>query len=293
MRKFEFFFAVNVLHLIIDVFERLSASIQTPEMTMDVALATADMAITKLNALRNDEGYENFWISLEKKRDNAAVDEPKLPRKRKAPRRIEEGSQPVFHATPKDFFRPIFLETIDLSVMSLTERLNTDGVKLTQKVENLLILSSQLDKKAMELPPFISNLLHDICESYPKDFCESILSKELIMLSSNTGPMCSLMEIKKKMRDPFVAIQNFLPSVHELLRVSSLIPVTTATSERSLGGLKRIKSYLRTTMTQNRTCALLVLTTHRTLLDLVSDINIAQQFVNGKPHRKSVFGNFL
>jgi hypothetical protein len=145
----------------------------------------------------------------------------------------------------------------------------------------------------MELPPFISNLLHDICESYPKDFCESILSKELIMLSSNTGPMCSLMEIKKKMRDPFVAIQNFLPSVHELLRVSSLIPVTTATSERSLGGLKRIKSYLRTTMTQNRTCALLVLTTHRTLLDLVSDINIAQQFVNGKPDRKSVFGNFL
>jgi len=38
--------------------------------------------------------------------------------------------------------------TIDLSVMSLTERLNTDGVKLTQKVENLLILSSQLDIKS-------------------------------------------------------------------------------------------------------------------------------------------------
>ena len=53
-----------------------------------------------------------------------------------------------------------------------------------------------------------------------------------------------------------------IPNVMKLIQLSCLIPVTTATSERSFSSLKLIKSHLRTTVTQSRLCNLLVLTIH-------------------------------
>jgi len=42
------------------------------------------------------------------------------------------------------------------------------------------------------------------------------------------------------------------PNIECVLKILCIIPVTTATSERSFGSLKRIKTYLRSTMNQNR-----------------------------------------
>jgi len=42
------------------------------------------------------------------------------------------------------------------------------------------------------------------------------------------------------------------PNIECLLKILCIIPVTTATSERSFSSLKRIKTYLRSTMNQSR-----------------------------------------
>ena len=138
----------------------------------------------------------------------------------------------------------------------------------------------------------ISERVHNLCMIYPNELNEIVLLKELEMLSSMVGPVKNISELKEKMKNTSSALDKFLPNVHTLLRLSCLIPVTTATSERSFSALRRTKTYLRTTMTQGRSCALVVLSTHRSLLDCVSDESIAQQFVLGKPERKAVFGCF-
>lgn len=46
--------------------------------------------------------------------------------------------------------------------------------------------------------------------------------------------------------------QVFSPNIHTVLRLICTFPVTSCTCERSISGLKRLKTYLRSTMAQDR-----------------------------------------
>jgi hypothetical protein len=52
---------------------------------------------------------------------------------------------------------------------------------------------------------------------------------------------------------------NFLPAVTTLLRLFGTIPVSNATAERSFSALKRLKTYLRSTMGEERLTGLALL----------------------------------
>ena len=43
-----------------------------------------------------------------------------------------------------------------------------------------------------------------------------------------------------------------LPSVHKLFRLMNTIPITSATSEQTFSVMKRINTYLRSSMTAKR-----------------------------------------
>ena len=45
---------------------------------------------------------------------------------------------------------------------------------------------------------------------------------------------------------------NYFPNIFTLLRIVCTLPVTTCSCERSISGLKRLKTYLRSTMGQAR-----------------------------------------
>ena len=82
---------------------------------------------------------------------------------------------------------------------------------------------------------------------------------------------------------------------HQVCRVAQLIivmPATNAASERSFSVMHRIKSYLRSTMTQQRLNHLMILNIYKEALDDMELKSIADEFVQGNEHRLSVFGNF-
>jgi len=56
---------------------------------------------------------------------------------------------------------------------------------------------------------------------------------------------------------------DFFPNIHTLLIIAATLPVTTATAERTFSSLRLLKSYLRTTMSQNRLAGLTLLYLHR------------------------------
>ena len=85
---------------------------------------------------------------------------------------------------------------------------------------------------------------------------------------------------------------TFMSEVVVLIRLILVSPATNATSERSFSALRRLKTYLRSTMTQQRLnhCALLhVLREECDELDLR---DIAKDFVGSSKHRYSIFGHF-
>lgn len=98
---------------------------------------------------------------------------------------------------------------------------------------------------------------------------ENVVKKEALLwqqkwISANDTPNC------------FIEALNFcnraiFPNIHTLLKICATIPVTTATAERSFSTLKRLKTYLRNTISEERLNGLAQMNIHREI-----DINIEE-----------------
>ena len=71
------------------------------------------------------------------------------------------------------------------------------------------------------------------------------------------------------------------------------MPATNAASERSFSTLRRLKSYLRSTMNQARLNHTMVLHIYTEILDNIELNSVANEFVQGSEHRLSVFEKFI
>ena len=84
--------------------------------------------------------------------------------------------------------------------------------------------------------------------------------------------------------------------LNEVLRFAKLLLVMSATnavSERLFSCLRRIKTYLQSTMHQARLNHLMLLHIHRDRTDKLELVDVANDFVKGSEHRLNVFGTFL
>ena len=65
--------------------------------------------------------------------------------------------------------------------------------------------------------------------------------------------------------------QLMFPNIHTMLQTCTL-PVTTSECKRTFSGLKRLKSYCRSTMTEQRLTGLAMLNSHHTMTIELDDI---------------------
>ena len=77
------------------------------------------------------------------------------------------------------------------------------------------------------------------------------------------------------------------------LMLRLVMPVTNAVSERSFSGLKRVKTYLRSTGGGgSRLNHLMLLHVHKELTDGIDMVEVANLFVGDNKRRKHLFGKF-
>ena len=81
-----------------------------------------------------------------------------------------------------------------------------------------------------------------------------------------------------------------MSQVSKLVRLLLVMPATSAENERSFSVVRRIKTYLRSTMAQQRLNHLMLLYVHKKYADEISLIHIANDFITDNEHRKHFFG---
>ena len=81
-----------------------------------------------------------------------------------------------------------------------------------------------------------------------------------------------------------------MSQVSKLVRLMIMMPATNAESEISFSAVRRIKTYLRSTMSQQRLNHLMLLHIHKSLTDDFNLVDVANDFIAGHDHRKHVFG---
>ena len=213
-----------------------------------------------------------------------------LPRKRKAPRHLEDGNEEAYHSfTTEEHYRIQYFEALDLAVTSIQDRFDQPGCATYKNLESLLLkVANQTD---------YSTELQEV-SFYGDDINEVDLTTQLQILSTKfakdfqSKKPYTLKMVLSFLRDLSAGQRVFFKQACQITHLLIVMPATNAASERSFSVMRRIKTYLRSTMKQPRLNHLMVLNVYKELLDNMDLKDIANQFVQGNEHRLTIFGTF-
>ncbi len=276
MMSFDFFFGVSLGELLLKHSDNLSKTLQASSMSAAEGQKIADMTVRTLQSIRSDENFLLFWKSINQKAKDHGIDEPVLPRRRKRPRRYEDGaSEGDVPESVESLYRRTYYEALDLIIRGIKERFDQPGYKMYCNLEALLVKAAKKEKYDEEFQ-FVTDF-------YKDDFDHDQLNMQLGVLSS-TVPCESaqdLSSVVNYLRELSQPQRSLLSEVCTLASLILVMPVTNAVSERSFSALRRSKSYLRATMTQTRLNNILVLHVHKNRTDQLCLAEVGKEFVKG------------
>ena len=283
--SFKFYFHVQLAFLLLQHSDNLSKTLQSPHMTAAEGQRLASRTIATLSKCRLDEAYDLFWKKVEHSRQSLDIEELTLPRRRKLPKKLEEGSEGILFQNPKDYYQKSYFEAIDFIISSIQERFNQPGYRMYNNIESLIIATIKGDTA--------EEFFAAVTEFYSNDFDIDQLRPHLQVLATNY-PQEQREEVTVK--DVCVYFQKMstfelLSQAVVLLKLLIVMPATNTISERSFSALKRLKNYMRSTTSQERLNHLLALHTHKDYIDSLELIAVANEFVSFSENRIQIFGN--
>ena len=117
---------------------------------------------------------------------------------------------------------------------------------------------------------------------------------QLALMQLRINNHLTLLDIKSHISGLSSGSRSSMSEVCKLLKILMVMPCTNAVSERSASALRRVKTYLRTTMSQPRLNHLIILHIHKESTDKLSLEGCLNEFVfvSGSEQRSSLFGHF-
>ena len=110
--------------------------------------------------------------------------------------------------------------------------------------------------------------------------------------STSAGITPSIASMKSSLLSLTSPQRVLLPEVSKLFKLLLVLPATNATSERTFSALRRVKSYLRSTMSQSRLNHLMILHYHQDIADKLDLKIIGNEYIPKNEGRRSTFVNF-
>ena len=183
----------------------------------------------------------------------------------------------------------MYFKAIDTAIGCLLNRFDQEGYRVYCNLDDLLIKASLREN-------FDQQFLF-VCEFYKDDIIPDDLCSQLVIFGHSfqsipdkkkpTAP--TIFDIKEYFAKLSTAQRDLLMQVGLLLKLILVMPATNATSERSFSALRRVKTYLRSTMTQNRLNNLLLLHVHKEYTDSLDLKSVINRFISGCPVRRIMF----
>ena len=288
MMKFDFFFGAILGETVLSHSDNLSRTLQKGDISASEGQGVAEMTVTCLKTLRTDDNFALFWSKVTKKATQLNIDEPALPRKRKRTVRYESGNAaPEFHTSIEGYYRQAYFEVLDVICSTIEDRFRQPGYQLYSNLEQLLLKAVCKENYSSEFD-FVTKF-------YGPDLNVHALEMQLQIFATNfimEGKKTSIKDILKYLRNISSAQRALLSEICIIAKLILVMPATNAVSERSFSALRRVKTYLRSTMKQTRLNHLMILRVHKDITDSLNLNEIGNEFVRCSEHRLSIFGHF-
>lgn len=192
---------------------------------------------------------------------------PMLPRYRQPPRRPgTEGAAGHAFSSPESYFRKEYFEVLDMLANELKHRFQQKrGLPVAAMIETLLVTAANSTFIDLEIPEELHLYENDVDLSKLKTQLEMLpaLVRTRNVKVPNCIPIKSVTVRTIGDMNEINIGKEMLSEVLKLLRIFYTIPVTTSSAERTFSALRRLKTYLRSTMSQPRLNHMMLLYIHK------------------------------
>ena len=285
VQTFKFLVSLIMFWRILSCTKSLSDQLQSREM--DLAKA-ADLVLATVSTLKEFRS-DNQWNHIYKYVQDIAtlhginVDLPRPCRRKQTSRRLQDvivlestGVRGDVSPSLSEHFRTtLYLPVLD-AMLSELERRFTD--------KNLMHMRA-VQACAPQSPHFLeSNQLAPLADSYGLNRSTLDMEYTLAKHTLNGKELDEIIDVLRELSP----LRAAFPLLVKLIQIALTIAVSTAHCERSFSALKRIKSYLRSTMTQQRLVDLAILSIERELSQSLSLDNVVNQFASQDKNRRII-----
>jgi len=269
----------------------LSRTLQSPTLSAVQGKDCASKTVSVLRNLRNEEDFKQFWKNVTTKATALKVDDPKLPRKRGVPKKLEDfqgygPAKPAQPEEPEDLYRKHYFEALDLVINCINDRFDQEDYKTYAMTQELLLKAAKNQNYDSEFA--------EVTKFYHSDLDESLLKSQLKILGDDIPTITEMnfSDIVEYLKSLHTGMRKHQSEIFLLSKLTLVCPATNATSERSFSALRRVKNYLQSTMNQVRLNNVMMLHVHKDRTDGLSLIDVGNEFVSGSEHRVTIFGKF-
>ena len=134
----------------------------------------------------------------------------------------------------------------------------------------------------------------DIFQLYRSDLDQERLLTQLHILHSNVPKNgVQVNDLIAYLKSLNAVERTLYLEVFKLAKLILVMPATNAISERSFSALRSLKTWLRSTMNQNRLNWCMVLHVHKTETDLLDLKHIGNELISRNSSSQHIFGRFV
>jgi hypothetical protein len=284
---FEFIVAIIIWYEVLSAINLVSKQLQAKDMLIDIAIEKVQGLISFFNNYR-ETGFLSALESAKEIAHEMGI-EPALRTKRKIKRKRQFDETPddesiASQSAEDSIRRSYFLPVVDQAIGSLTRRFeqykgyeNTFGFLFTSKIlcslDDNCLLSS-----CVNLENALKSGEHSDIDG--KELHVELKFLQNIIPHEGMGPLDILKFVKR---------MGCFPNALIAYRILLTIPVTVASAERSFSKLKLLKSYMRSTMTQERLNGLATIALENDVLEKIKYEDIIEDFISKNTRRLMIF----
>jgi len=277
---YDFLFQVYVLQALFAKTSILNKSLQSSTLDMTTALDLAELTIKELIDMKTNGDIDTIISSTLKFAEENGIQVPSGSNQRGRPsREIQEKKRLREEVDPLDKYKASFGDILDTFIDHLSEKFKSDNYK------PLIAISTLLTSKTK---PDLSQIFWDLV-IYRDDYNYEALDIELVTWYAYKKK--HNLETIKDIHKQFAStdLKSSMPNIFNLLAIFLTVPVTSVHAERSFSTLKRLKSWLRSTMGQCRLSSLAIIQMNPEELLKVSLEVVIDIFATSNKKRKNEF----
>jgi hypothetical protein len=259
----EFILAMFCVTDVLSLTLPLSTVLQSLNMDLPSALASVQDILSILQTRRTDKSHFSAVYAA------AEAMMVELEISVTTPRRVkQQQNRPNPPASSPDeyYWRALYIPLLDCIIVDMQSRFSSDTICILHELSNIIpakvvtLNNSQVLPVAGHLLRKYGNLL-----SLPSSHAGELqLSAEIALWRSKWMREVEPCTLPATASDAFQACdKEMYPATSSLLQLLLTLPVSVATAERSFSTLRRLKTWLRSRMTEQRLTGLALMNIHR------------------------------